>query len=72
MGTVSERLGLQRINSSVKELGYRYHQIYKKQKDECIANNDAEGEDTYDKSEKKAYKIYDDLKNVFREYNESL
>ena len=52
------------LTSSVKELYYRYHQIYKKQKDECIANNDAEGEDTYDKSEKKAYKIYDDLKNV--------
>ena len=52
------------LTGSVKELYYRYHQIYKKQKDEAIANNDAEGEDTYDKSEKKAYKIYDDLKNV--------
>ena len=52
------------LTGEVKELYYRYHQIYKKQKDECIANNDAEGEDTYDKSEKKAYKIYDDLKNV--------
>jgi len=52
------------LTGSIKELYYRYHQIYKKQKDECIENNDAEGEDTYDKSEKKAYKIYDDLKNV--------
>tara|TARA_B100001094_G_scaffold332751_1_gene406269 strand:- start:1072 stop:3930 length:2859 start_codon:yes stop_codon:yes gene_type:complete len=52
------------LTGAVKELYYRYHQIYKKQKDEAIAKNDAEGEDTYDKSEKKAYKIYDDLKNV--------
>ena len=58
------------LTGEVKELYYRYHQIYKKQKDECIANNDAEGEDTYDKSEKKAYKIYDDLKNV--NFNENI
>ena len=52
------------LTGSVKELYYRYHQIYKRQKDDAISKNDAEKEDTYDKSEKKAYKIYDDLKNV--------
>ena len=52
------------LSGVIKEIFYKYHRIYKREMDKLNDDDKVVEAEVYDKKQKAAYKIYEDLKNV--------